>query len=89
MAFGVRILTAVALSATLLSGPAFAQVSTSAGAPQKEKSPLALEADERQKRREQIDKEYNAALLRSLGDSKAVKTDPWANMRAPDDGQKR
>jgi hypothetical protein len=89
MGVGVRILTAAALSATLLSGPAFAQGSASVGAPQKEKSPLALEADERQKRREQIDKEYNAARLRSLGETKAVKIDPWANMRAPDDGQKR
>ena len=89
MAFGVRILTAAALATVLLSGPAFAQASSSVGAPKKEKSPLALEAEERQKRREEIDKEYNAARLRTLGDTKAVKTDPWANMRAPDDGQKR
>ena len=61
------------------------------GAPgrEKEKSPLALEREEREKRQQEIDKEYNAARLRAKGETKAVKTDPWANMRAPDDGQKR
>ena len=84
MSIGVRIFTATALASALLAGPAFAQFKT-----EEPKSLLAIEEEEHKKRNTEIDKEYNATKKFRQSEDKAVKTDPWANMRSSSDNTKR
>lgn len=80
----MRICTAVALAATLLTGPAFAQFGG-----EKEKSGPQLEDEARGKRNAEIDKEYRAMRKHTQDAAKTTKTDPWQNMRAPTDSANR
>jgi hypothetical protein len=90
MRVGVRVFCAMLLAASLLPGLAFAQASMDVGAPKKPKSPLAAEAEERRNHRKEVDKEYDAMRRNTeADDDKPVKVDPWANMRSPNDNQKR
>jgi hypothetical protein len=81
----IRIFTAAALAASLLTGPAFAQFKG-----EKERNPLAEEEENRRKQNVEIDKQYNAMRQHTQDTSaKSTKTDPWSNMRAPSDTAKR
>jgi hypothetical protein len=81
----IRFLTAVALTASLLTGPAFAQFSQG-----KERNPLAEEEENRRKQNAEVDKQYNAMRRHTQdGSVKSTKVDPWLNLRAPTDPAKR
>lgn len=85
MGVGVRIFTAAALAAALLSGPAFAQFNK-----EKEPNPMAEKEEAHRKQNAEIDKQYNAMRKHTENDAqKAAKIDPWQNMRAPSDNAKR
>ncbi len=81
----IRIFTAAALAASLLTGPAFAQFKG-----EKERNPLAEEEENRRKQNVEVDKQYNAMRRNTQFDAaKSTKIDPWSNMRAPTDTAKR
>ena|SRR5215510_9901918 len=75
-------LLASAVILAILSSPAFAQLG------QKEDEPLVAEEKEKQKRAEALDKQYKQMMERSRKDTGAPKTDPWSNMRTPNDGKR-
>jgi hypothetical protein len=75
----------LAVLAAVSAGPAAAQRKGPAPAA-KPPSP-----EELQKKRdaEAVDLEYRKALERSKSEAPAAKSDPWQNMRGPDDNAKR
>jgi hypothetical protein len=77
-------LLASAVILAILSSPAFAQLG------KKEDDPLVLEEKEKQKQAETVDKQYKQMMerLRKDKDTGAAKTDPWSNMRTPNDGKR-
>jgi len=75
------VLTIVALG--ILAAPAFAQKGDS--------DPLAILEREKQQQAKQLDEQYKRAMERSRkqqSDTATARTDPWANMRAPNDGKR-
>lgn len=72
--------SAVALA--VLAAPAFAQ--------KKDDEPLQILEREKKQQAEQLDRQYNQQMERSRkdGDKAAVRSDPWSNMRAPNDGKR-
>ncbi|MFY9685870.1 MAG: hypothetical protein WAJ88_08755 [Pseudolabrys sp.] len=74
------VLTTVALG--ILTAPAFAQKGDS--------DPLTIMEREKQQEAKQLDQQYKRAMERSRkqGDTATARTDPWANMRAPNDGKR-
>ena len=74
------LLSAVALA--VLAAPAFAQ--------KKDDEPLAILEREKKQQAEQLDQQYKRAMERSRrgADTAATRSDPWANMRAPNDGKR-
>ena len=76
------VLTIVALG--ILTAPAFAQKKG-------EDEPLAILEREKQQQAKQLDEQYKRAMERSRkqqSDTATARTDPWANMRAPNDGKR-
>ena len=75
------VLTIVALG--ILTAPAFAQKKG-------EDEPLAILEREKQQQAKQLDEQYKRAMehTRKQGDTAAARNDPWANMRAPNDGKR-
>lgn len=76
------VLTALALS--VLSTPALAQKGN------KDNEPLAILEREKKQQAEQLDLQYKQQMERSRreGNTAAARSDPWANMRAPNDGKR-
>jgi Ni/Co efflux regulator RcnB len=76
------VLTALALS--VLSTPALAQKGN------KDSEPLAILEREKKQQAEHLDQQYNRQMERSRkeGSTAATRSDPWANMRAPNDGKR-
>jgi Ni/Co efflux regulator RcnB len=76
------VLTALALS--VVSTPALAQKGN------KDSEPLAILEGEKKRQAEQLDQQYNRQMERSRkeGNTAAARSDPWANMRAPNDGKR-
>lgn len=76
------VLTALALS--VLSTPALAQKGN------RDNEPLAILEREKKQQAEQLDQQYSRQVERSRreGNTAAARTDPWANMRAPNDGKR-
>ena len=76
------VLTTFALSG--LCTPALAQKGN------KGSEPLAILEGEKQQQAEQLDQQYRRQMERSRkeGNTAAARTDPWANMRAPNDGKR-
>ena len=76
------VLTALALS--VLSTPALAQKGN------RDNEPMAILEREKQQQAEQLDQQYKRQMERSRkeGDTAAARTDPWANMRSPNDGKR-
>jgi hypothetical protein len=60
--------------------PAFAQ--------KKEDEPLQIIEREKQKQAEALDKQYKQMMDRNRKDSETPRADPWATMRAPNDGKR-
>ena len=75
------VFTTVALG--ILTAPAFAQKKG-------DDEPLAILEREKKQQAEQLDQQYKRAMERSRkdADTASVRTDPWANMRAPNDGKR-
>ena len=76
----MRKLLASAVILTILGSPAFAQ--------KKEDDPMMIIEKEKQKQAEALDKQYKQMMERSRKDTGAAKTDPWSNMRTPNDGKR-
>ena len=76
------VLTTLALS--VLSTPALAQKGN------RDNEPLAILDREKKQQAEQLDQQYSRQIERSRknNDTAAARTDPWANMRAPNDGKR-
>jgi Ni/Co efflux regulator RcnB len=76
------VLTALALS--VLSTPALAQKGN------KDNEPLAILEREKKQQAEQLDQQYKQQMERSRreGNTAASRSDPWANMRTPNDGKR-
>jgi hypothetical protein len=74
-----RIIVAIMLMAfiAVTAGPAFAQK-------KQDDSPLAVEAREKKKDAEAIDRQYNATLKRIGKEDAPARVDPWQNMRGTD-----
>ena len=71
-----------AVALTILAAPAFAQ--------KKDDDPLVILEREKKQQAEQVDQQYKRTIERTRkdGDTAAARTDPWANMRAPNDGKR-
>jgi hypothetical protein len=74
-----RYIVAAALLAAI-AGPAFAQQSMP-------DDPIVLDAIQKQKDREALDKQYKATLKNTDQSVAPVKTDPWSNMRGSDNSK--
>jgi hypothetical protein len=74
-------LGAVALA--VLAAPAFAQKKG-------DDEPLAILEREKKQQAEQVDQQYKRTMDRTRkdADTAAARSDPWANMRAPNDGKR-
>jgi hypothetical protein len=79
----MRKLLASAVILAILSSPAFAQLQ-----PKKEDDPLVIMDKEKQKQAEALDKQYKRMMDRSRKDAETPKTDPWSNMRTPNDSKR-
>ena len=79
----MRKLLASAVILAILSSPAFAQLQQ-----KKEDDPLMVLEKEKQKQAEALDKQYKRMMERSRKDMETPKTDPWSNMRTPNDGKR-
>ena len=75
---------ATAMIATMLVGPACAQMGK--GTPSAEKNPRRERAAKEEKERAGIEKEYNEMMARTKTTGPAPKTDPWAKVRPADSG---
>ena len=74
--------TIAAIVLGLLAGPAFAQPKAHQG------GGSGAEVDEaKAKEAEGIDRQYRSTLERTRKEAAPVRTDPWSNMRATDDGK--
>ena len=73
---------AAAVTATMLAGPACAQMSK--GNPSAEKDTRRERAAKDEKERAAIEKEYNAMMDRTRTTGPAPKSDPWAKVRPAD-----
>ncbi|HET7910631.1 MAG TPA: hypothetical protein VFL49_01245 [Pseudolabrys sp.] len=70
-----------AVTLAVLTAPAFAQ--------KKDDEPLAILEREKKQQAEQVDQQYKRTMERTRRDSEAAaRSDPWANMRAPNDGKR-
>jgi hypothetical protein len=71
-----------AVALAVLAVPAFAQ--------KKDAEPLEVLEREKKQQAEQLDQQYKRAMERSRkdGEPASVRTDPWATMRAPNDGKR-
>jgi hypothetical protein len=78
----MRKILASAVILAILSLPAFAQQQ------KKEDEPLAILEREKQKQAEALDKQYKRMMDRSRKDTETPKTDPWSNMRTPNDSKR-
>ena len=79
----MRKLLASAVILAILSSPAFAQLQQ-----KKEDDPLMVLEKEKQKKAEALDKQYKQMMERSRKDTETPKTDPWSNMRTPNDSKR-
>ena len=78
----MKMLVATVVIATMLAGPACAQMGK--GGPSAEKDPRREQAAKDEKERAAIEKEYNETMARTRSTGPAPKTDPWAHMRPAD-----
>ena len=69
-----------AILLAMLAGPAFAQQA-------KEKSPMALEEEQRQRDRVEVDKRYKATMEKTQQNTTTTRVDPWSNIRGADDSK--
>ncbi|MGE5163357.1 MAG: hypothetical protein ACM3IH_04960 [Sphingobacteriales bacterium] len=72
----------IAVAMGFLSAPAFAQ--------KKDDEPLAILEREKKQQAEQVDQQYKRAMERARkeSDTASARSDPWANMRAPNENKR-
>lgn len=71
----------IAVAMDFLSAPAFAQ--------KKDDEPLAILEREKKQQAEQVDQQYKRATERTRKESEtSARSDPWANMRAPNENKR-
>ena len=75
-----------AIALVVLAAPAFAQKMMGG----KDNEPLEILEREKKQQAEQLDQQYKRQMERSgkNSDTAAARSDPWANMRAPNDGKR-
>jgi len=76
----MRKLLSSAVILAILSSPASAQ--------KKEDEPLEILERDKQRQAEALDKQYKRMMDRSRKEAEKPKTDPWSNMRTPNDGKR-
>jgi Ni/Co efflux regulator RcnB len=71
-----------AIALVVLAAPASAQ--------KKDEEPLQILEREKKQQAEQVDQQYKRTMERSRknGDAASTRSDPWATMRAPNDGKR-
>jgi len=74
-----------AIALVVLAAPALAQKGS------RDSEPLAILERDKKQQAEQVDQQYQRAIERSRkgADTATTRTDPWANMRAPNTESKR
>ena len=75
-----HVATAVMLG--LLTAPAFAQQG-------KDSEPLEILDRDKRQQAEALDKQYKRMMERNRKESDATRTDPWSNMRTPNEGKNK
>ncbi len=80
----MKTLVATVLIATMLAGPALAQMGK--GTPSTEKNPQREREAKEAKERAGIEKEYDEMMARTRSTGPAPKSDPWAKVRPADSG---
>ena len=78
----MRKLLASAIVLAILTCPAFAQQQ------KKDDEPLMILERDKERQAEALDKQYKRMIDRSRKDTETPKTDPWSNMRAPNDSKR-
>ena len=77
----MRRLVISAIVLGILGTPAFAQ--------KRDDDPLVIMEKEKKQRAEAVDKQYKRTLEQTRKESDAAnRSDPWANMRGPNDGKR-
>jgi flagellar biosynthesis/type III secretory pathway M-ring protein FliF/YscJ len=74
-----RYIVAIVLLA-IIAGPALAQRKTN-------ENELAVEAEQKKKEHEAIEKQYNSTLKNTGNAATPTRIDPWQNMRGADDSK--
>ena len=72
-------LAVIAFMLGTLTAPAFAQ--------SKDMEPLELMDRDKKQQAEALDKQYKKMMDRNRKESENQKSDPWSNMRAPNEGK--
>ena len=74
-----------AIALVVLAAPAFAQKGGN-----RDNEPLMVIEREKKQQAEQVDQQYQRTMQRSRkdADTAAARSDPWSNMRAPNDGKR-
>jgi hypothetical protein len=83
----MKMFVATVVIATMLAGPACAQMGK--GNPSAEKDPRRERAAKEEKEQAAVEKEYNATMERTRPTGPAPKVDPWAHMRPGDNSNTR
>jgi hypothetical protein len=78
----MKLFVATVVIATMLAGPACAQMGK--GNPSAEKDPRREQAAKAEKEQAAIEKEYNATMDRTRPTGPAPKSDPWSRIRPAD-----
>lgn len=73
-------LVATAVMLGILTAPAFAQQG-------KESEPLEILDRDKRQQAEALDKQYKRMLERNRKEGETARTDPWSNMRTPNEGK--
>jgi hypothetical protein len=76
----IRRLVVGAVMVGFLAGPVHAQK-------EPEKTPLEIEADQKAKDAETVDKQYKSTLQKTNRGAVETRADPWSNMRGADDSK--
>jgi hypothetical protein len=72
----------------LLSSVVILAILSSSAFAQKKEEPLEILERDKQRQAEALDKQYKRMMDRSRKDAETPKTDPWSNMRTPNDGKR-
>jgi len=80
----MKLFVATVVIATMLAGPACAQMGK--GNPSADKDPRREQAAKAEKEQAAIEKEYNATMERTRPTGPPPKSDPWSRIRPADSG---